>query len=50
MSLFSGLRCRCPRGSRDQFKLRNYKESVQSCALSRNKSSGSTCKYDVLLK
>ncbi|XP_009883225.1 PREDICTED: protein AKNAD1 [Charadrius vociferus] len=37
-----GLRCRCPRGSRDQFKLRNYKESVQSCALSRNKSSGST--------
>ncbi|XP_075567637.1 protein AKNAD1 [Pelecanus crispus] len=37
-----GLRCRCPRGSRDQFKLRNYKESVQSCALCRNKSSGSS--------
>ncbi|XP_014798863.1 PREDICTED: protein AKNAD1-like [Calidris pugnax] len=45
-----GLRCRCPRGSRDQFKLRNYKEPVQSCALHRNKHSGSTCKYDVLLK
>ncbi|KAM9620855.1 protein AKNAD1 isoform 4-T5 [Morphnus guianensis] len=37
------LRCRCPRGSRDQFKLKNYKESVQSCALYRNKSSGSSC-------
>ncbi|XP_040983942.1 protein AKNAD1 isoform X8 [Aquila chrysaetos chrysaetos] len=37
-----GLRCRCPRGSRDQFKLGNYKESVQSCALYRNKSSGSS--------
>ncbi|XP_063200808.1 protein AKNAD1 isoform X2 [Chroicocephalus ridibundus] len=37
-----GLRCRCPRGSRDKFKLRNYRESVQSCALRRNKSSGST--------
>ncbi|KAM6128737.1 protein AKNAD1 [Phoenicopterus ruber ruber] len=37
-----GLRYRCPRGSRDQFKLRNYKESVQSCALCRNKSSGSS--------
>ncbi|XP_068262086.1 protein AKNAD1 isoform X2 [Nyctibius grandis] len=37
-----GLRCRCPRGSRDQFKLRNYKESVQSCALCRNKSSVSS--------
>ncbi|XP_052656615.1 protein AKNAD1 isoform X2 [Harpia harpyja] len=36
------LRCRCPRGSRDQFKLENYKESVQSCALYRNKSSGSS--------
>ncbi|XP_029888583.1 protein AKNAD1 isoform X3 [Aquila chrysaetos chrysaetos] len=36
------LRCRCPRGSRDQFKLGNYKESVQSCALYRNKSSGSS--------
>ncbi|XP_064520573.1 protein AKNAD1 isoform X3 [Pseudopipra pipra] len=37
-----GLGCRCPRGSRDQVKLRNYKESVQSCALCRNKSSGSS--------
>ncbi|XP_050756859.1 protein AKNAD1 [Gymnogyps californianus] len=35
-----GPRCRCPRGSRDQFKLRNYQESVQSCTLCRNKSSG----------
>ncbi|XP_075616215.1 protein AKNAD1 isoform X2 [Balearica regulorum gibbericeps] len=35
-------RCRCPRESRDEFKLRNYKDSVQSCALRRNKSSGST--------
>ncbi|XP_027736231.1 protein AKNAD1 isoform X2 [Empidonax traillii] len=39
-----GLGCRCPRGSRDQVKLRNYKESIQSCALCRNKSSGS-CSY-----
>ncbi|XP_027521860.1 protein AKNAD1 isoform X5 [Corapipo altera] len=37
-----GLGCRCPRGSRDQVKLRNYKESLQSCALCRNKSSGSS--------
>ncbi|XP_017688372.1 PREDICTED: protein AKNAD1 isoform X4 [Lepidothrix coronata] len=37
-----GLGCRCPRGSRDQVKLRNFKESVQSCALCRNKSSGSS--------
>ncbi|KAM6080533.1 protein AKNAD1 isoform 2-T2 [Theristicus caerulescens] len=37
-----GLRCRRPRGSRDHFKLRNYKESVQCCALCRNKSSGSS--------
>ncbi|KAM6397988.1 protein AKNAD1 [Pluvialis apricaria] len=37
-----GLRCRCHRGSRDQFKLRNYKDSVQSCALRGNRNSGST--------
>ncbi|KAM6305483.1 protein AKNAD1 [Aegotheles albertisi] len=37
-----GFRCRCPRGSRDQLKLRNYKEPVQSCAFCRNKSSGSS--------
>uniref|UniRef100_A0A8B9NSN2 AKNA domain-containing protein n=1 Tax=Accipiter nisus TaxID=211598 RepID=A0A8B9NSN2_9AVES len=37
-----GLRCRFPRGSRDQFKLGNYKDSVQSCALYRNKSPGSS--------
>ncbi|XP_038001011.1 protein AKNAD1 isoform X2 [Motacilla alba alba] len=37
-----GLRCRCPRGSRDQVKLRNYKESVQSCTLCRKSSSGSS--------
>ncbi|XP_074402306.1 protein AKNAD1 isoform X3 [Zonotrichia albicollis] len=37
-----GLRCRCPRGSRDQVKLRNYKESVQSCTLCRRRSSGSS--------
>ncbi|KAM6124297.1 LOW QUALITY PROTEIN: protein AKNAD1 [Pterocles gutturalis] len=37
-----GLRCRCPRGSGDQFKLRNYRESIHSCILCRNKSSGST--------
>ncbi|XP_016155890.1 PREDICTED: protein AKNAD1 isoform X1 [Ficedula albicollis] len=37
-----GLRCRCPRGSRDQVKLRNYKESVQSCPLCRKSSSGSS--------
>ncbi|KAM6262635.1 protein AKNAD1 [Porphyrio hochstetteri] len=36
-----GLGCKCPTGSRDQFKLRNYEESVQSCLLCRNKSSGS---------
>ncbi|KAL9845999.1 protein AKNAD1 isoform 3-T3 [Geothlypis trichas] len=38
-----GLRCRCPRGSRDQVKLRNYKESFQSCTLCRKRSSGSSC-------
>ncbi|XP_023787750.1 protein AKNAD1 [Cyanistes caeruleus] len=37
-----GLRCKCPRGSRDQVKLRNYKESVQSCTLYRKSSSGSS--------
>ncbi|XP_066049202.1 protein AKNAD1 [Chamaea fasciata] len=37
-----GLRCRCPRGSRDQVKLRNYKESVQSCTLCRKRSCGSS--------
>ncbi|CAN8217718.1 unnamed protein product [Coccothraustes coccothraustes] len=37
-----GLRCRCPRGSRDQVKPRNYKESVQSCTLCRKSSSGSS--------
>uniref|UniRef100_A0A8D2NB62 AKNA domain containing 1 n=1 Tax=Zonotrichia albicollis TaxID=44394 RepID=A0A8D2NB62_ZONAL len=37
-----GLRCRCPRGSRDQVKLRNYKESFQSCTLCRRRSSGSS--------
>ncbi|KAM7046945.1 protein AKNAD1 isoform 2-T2 [Acridotheres tristis] len=37
-----GLRCRCPRGRRDQVKLRNYKESVQSCPLCRKSSSGSS--------
>ncbi|XP_035750383.1 protein AKNAD1 isoform X2 [Egretta garzetta] len=37
-----GLRCRCPRGSGGQFKLRNCKESVQSCALCGNKSLGSS--------
>ncbi|XP_076194063.1 protein AKNAD1 isoform X1 [Aptenodytes patagonicus] len=37
-----GLRCRCPRGSRDQFKLGNYKDTLQSCALCRNKSSASS--------
>ncbi|KAL2301632.1 hypothetical protein Nmel_011021 [Mimus melanotis] len=37
-----GLRCRCPRGSRDQVKLRNYKESVQSCPLCRKSSSSSS--------
>ncbi|XP_050833211.1 protein AKNAD1 isoform X2 [Serinus canaria] len=36
------LRCRCPRGSRDQVKLRNYKESVHSCTLCRKRSSGSS--------
>nr|XP_030135182.3 protein AKNAD1 isoform X1 [Taeniopygia guttata]XP_032605558.2 protein AKNAD1 isoform X1 [Taeniopygia guttata] len=36
------LRCRCPRGSRDQVKLGNYKESVQSCTLCRKRSSGSS--------
>ncbi|XP_074402305.1 protein AKNAD1 isoform X2 [Zonotrichia albicollis] len=42
ISWFPGLRCRCPRGSRDQVKLRNYKESVQSCTLCRRRSSGSS--------
>ncbi|XP_041276591.1 protein AKNAD1 [Onychostruthus taczanowskii] len=37
-----GFRCRCPRGSKDQVKLRNYKESVQSCTLCRKRSSGSS--------
>ncbi|XP_074689300.1 protein AKNAD1 [Strix aluco] len=37
-----GLRCRCPRGSRDQCKLRSYKECLQPCALCRNKRSGSS--------
>ncbi|XP_064284063.1 protein AKNAD1 isoform X2 [Passer domesticus] len=37
-----GFRCRCPRGSRDQVELRNYKESVQSCTLCRKRSSGSS--------
>ncbi|XP_069718666.1 protein AKNAD1 [Phaenicophaeus curvirostris] len=37
-----GLRCRCPTESRDQFKLRNYKDTLQSCALCRNRSSGSS--------
>ncbi|XP_068055744.1 protein AKNAD1 isoform X3 [Anomalospiza imberbis] len=37
-----GLRCRCPRGSRDQVKLRNYKESAQSCTLCRKRSSVSS--------
>ncbi|XP_061859705.1 protein AKNAD1 isoform X2 [Colius striatus] len=37
-----GLGGRCPRGSRDQFQLRNYKESVQSCDICRNKSSSSS--------
>ncbi|XP_058277756.1 protein AKNAD1 isoform X2 [Hirundo rustica] len=37
-----GLRCRCPRGSTDQVKLRNYKESVQSCTLCRKSSCGSS--------
>nr|XP_031361449.1 protein AKNAD1 [Lonchura striata domestica] len=41
------LRCRCPTGSRAQVKLRNYKESVQSCTLCRKSSSSSSCKYDV---
>ncbi|XP_030352016.1 protein AKNAD1 isoform X2 [Strigops habroptila] len=36
-----GLRCRCPTGSKDQFQLRNYKES-ESCARCRNRSSGSS--------
>ncbi|XP_064311711.1 protein AKNAD1 isoform X6 [Phalacrocorax carbo] len=36
-----GLSCRYPRESRGQFKVRNYKDSVQPCALYRNKSSGS---------
>ncbi|KAM4773725.1 protein AKNAD1 isoform 2-T2 [Cyanocitta cristata] len=37
-----GLRCRCRRGSRYQVKLRNYKESVPSCTLCGEKSSGSS--------
>ncbi|XP_010127361.1 PREDICTED: protein AKNAD1 [Chlamydotis macqueenii] len=36
-----GLRYRCPRGSGNQFKLSNHKESVQPRAPHRNKSSGS---------
>ncbi|XP_067997040.1 protein AKNAD1 isoform X2 [Melanerpes formicivorus] len=34
-----GFRCRCSRGSRDEFKLRKYKESVESCALCSSSSS-----------
>ncbi|XP_074762823.1 protein AKNAD1 isoform X2 [Athene noctua] len=37
-----GLRCRCPRRSRDQCKLRNYKECLQPFALCRNKRSDSS--------
>ncbi|XP_071607073.1 protein AKNAD1 isoform X1 [Heliangelus exortis] len=37
-----GFRCGCTRGSRDQFKLGNYKESVPSCALHRSKSDNSS--------
>ncbi|XP_052522935.1 protein AKNAD1 isoform X5 [Tympanuchus pallidicinctus] len=37
-----GFKCRCSRESQNPFKLRNYKESVQSCTLRRNKNSGST--------
>ncbi|XP_053928630.1 protein AKNAD1 [Cuculus canorus] len=37
-----GLRCICPAESRDQFKLRNYKDTVRSCAQCRNKTSVSS--------
>ncbi|XP_025974517.2 protein AKNAD1 isoform X3 [Dromaius novaehollandiae] len=37
-----GIRHRCTRGSGDQFKLKNYKEFSQSCALCRNKVSSLT--------
>ncbi|XP_063263723.1 protein AKNAD1 [Prinia subflava] len=37
-----GLRCRCPRGSRDQGKPRNYKGSIHSCTLCRKSSCGSS--------
>nr|XP_013816734.1 PREDICTED: protein AKNAD1 [Apteryx mantelli mantelli] len=37
-----GIRHRCTRGSKNQFKLRNYKEFAQSCALCRNKNSSLT--------
>ncbi|XP_047923201.1 protein AKNAD1 isoform X1 [Anser cygnoides] len=37
-----GFIFRCPRESSYQLKHRNYKQSVQSCALCRNKNSGST--------
>ncbi|XP_065601791.1 protein AKNAD1 [Cyrtonyx montezumae] len=36
-----GFKCRYPRERQNQFKLQNYKESVQSCVLCRNKNSGS---------
>ncbi|XP_068808246.1 protein AKNAD1 [Struthio camelus] len=36
------IRHRCTRGSRDQFKLGNYKEFAQSCALCRTKNSSLT--------
>ncbi|XP_031451699.1 protein AKNAD1 isoform X2 [Phasianus colchicus] len=36
------FKCRCSRESQNPFKLRNYKESVQSCTPHRNKNSGST--------
>ncbi|XP_035188796.1 protein AKNAD1 isoform X1 [Oxyura jamaicensis] len=37
-----GFMFRCPRESSYQLKHRNYKQAVQSCALCRNKNSGST--------
>ncbi|KAM9378985.1 protein AKNAD1 [Phaethornis superciliosus] len=37
-----GFRCRCTRGSRDQFKLGNYKESAPSCPLHRSGSDNSS--------
>ncbi|XP_038038838.2 protein AKNAD1 [Anas platyrhynchos] len=37
-----GFIFRCPRESSYQLKHRNYKQSVQSCALCRNKNAGST--------